>query len=82
MCGQFTKNYSIFYQKNWGSQKYGFGIRALEKTYSGSDPIDPGSGAKKAPYPGSANTDGSYCLNMEKGWVLRELFSLSLLRVL
>ncbi len=62
---QFTKNYSIFTQKMQLSfQKYGFGILALEKTSSGSDPIDPGSRAKKAPYPGSANTDGSYCLNM------------------
>jgi hypothetical protein len=35
------------------SQKYGFGIRDLEETYSGSRILDPG--VKKAPDPGSGS---------------------------
>ncbi len=49
--GQFSKIYRTFYPKN--CQKYGFGIRDPEKTYSGSRIPDPG--VKKAPDPGSGS---------------------------
>jgi hypothetical protein len=53
--GQFSKNYMNFLPKklSLSSQKYGFGIREPEKTYSGSRIhgskrhriLDPGSGS-------------------------------------
>ncbi len=56
MFGQFTKNYSIFLPKKLqlSSQKYGFGIRALEKNLFWIGSWIPDSGAKNAPDPGSA----------------------------
>ncbi len=53
--GQFWKNYRIFLTKklSLSSQKYGFGIRDPEKSYSGSWIPDPG--VKKSPDPGSGS---------------------------
>ncbi len=59
--GQFSKNYRIFTQKlSQSSQKYGFGIRDPEKTYSVSRIPDPG--AKKTPDPGSRIRDTAYSI--------------------
>jgi hypothetical protein len=58
------------------SQKYGFGIRDPEKTYSGSGIPDPG--IKKVPDPGSGSATlvGGFLARMS--WIAYEFFSTNL----
>jgi hypothetical protein len=67
MCGKFTKNYSIFYQKNCNQAlKNMVLVSGICKIPILDRILDPGFRGQKGTGSGIRNTDGSDCLNIEK----------------